>query len=78
MSDKNTDAPLFIDWFAEQYECGMPDEFLYAVCEAYLQGLIDAMPEGANTANLHQCLSVMRSSGVMRRVLKQYGVRVKP
>jgi hypothetical protein len=75
MSDEQ---PKFLDWFAEQYDCGIPNDYLYSVCEAYLQGLLDGMPSDANKANLNQCLSVLRSAGVMQRVLKQYDVRVKP
>lgn len=71
-----TDAlpQMFLTWFAEQYDCGVPDQDIFYVCEAYLQGLLDGLPEHANKANLNQCLSVMRSAGVMQHVLRQYRV----
>lgn len=73
-----TKYPLFLDWVSEQYDCGVPHEYMYSICDAYLQGLLDGMPSDVNKANLNQCLSVLKSASVIQRVLKQYDVRIKP
>jgi hypothetical protein len=67
---------LFLDWFLDQYEVGLPNPETFQICSAYLQGLLDATPRDENRANLMQCISSLRSSEVIVRVLKQYQVRM--
>jgi hypothetical protein len=65
---------LFIEWMAEEYDCGVPNEGLLWTCKAYLQGLMDGMPESANRSNLHQCMSVITSAEVAFRTLRQHQI----
>jgi len=76
MSNNNSPEKLFTQWFAEQYECGLPNQHMFSVCEAYLQGLLDACGIDSNRSNLIQCISTLRSAGVMVRVLNQYQVKI--
>lgn len=69
------ESMLYLDWFLEQYECGLPEPRVFDAAMAYLQGLLDAR-NGENTSNLHQCISCLRSAEVIVRTLKQYSVRM--
>lgn len=73
---KESKEQLFLQWFAEQYEVGVPEPFVFAATIAYLQGMLDAKGPEDNRANLNQCISTLRSAEVMTRVLKQYQVKI--
>lgn len=66
---------LFIDWFADQYDVGVPDPAIIREAQAYLQGLVDAA-EPDRRAYLNQAITSLRSAEVIVRVLRQYQVRM--
>lgn len=75
---KETTEQLFLRWFAEQYECGLPDASIIRECMAYVTGVRDERHgDGANISNLNQCISVLQSFDVMVRALKQYEVKIR-
>jgi hypothetical protein len=76
VSEQQTKEPmLYLDWFLDQYEIGLPDISLLQQNQAYLQGLIDA--KGTESVGyLLQIQSSLRSAEVMIRTLKQYKVRM--
>lgn len=76
MSDPvSLEQQLFVEWFAEQYDCGVPDQDTLRVCRAYLQGMLDRCGPEDNRANLIQCISSLSSAETMVRVLRQYQVK---
>jgi hypothetical protein len=65
----------YLDWFADQYDVGLPSPETAREAIAYLQALIDtAEPE--RRAYLMQAASCLRSLEVMVRTLRQYDVRM--
>jgi len=74
---KEPTEQLFLRWFAEQYECGLPDASIIRECLAYITGVRDERHgSDANISNLTQCISVLSSFEVMVRALKQYEVKI--
>lgn len=76
-SDDRTSEPmLYLDWFQDQYDVGLPDSTNFALCQAYLQGMLDSLGPDDNKGNLMQCISTLRSAEVIVRTLRQYQVRM--
>lgn len=73
---KVAEPMLYLQWFVEQYEVGLPDPTVFSMCQAYLQGMLDSLGPDDNRSNLLQCLSTLRSAEVIVRTLKQYQVRM--
>lgn len=74
---KEQKEQLFLQWFAEQYDVGVPEPFVFAATIAYLQGMVDAKGPDENRSNINQCISTLRIAECMTRVLKQYQVKLK-
>ena len=66
---------LFLDWFANQYDVGVPDPSNVREAQAYVQGLLDSA-EPERRAYLYQAISSLRSAEVIIRTLRQYQVRM--
>jgi hypothetical protein len=76
VSTKAAEPMLYLDWFVEQYDVGLPNPDNFAMCIAYLQGMLDSLGPDDNRGNLVQCIGALRSAEVMARTLKQYQVRM--
>lgn len=74
--EKAKEPMLYLDWFVDQYEIGLPNLEVFASCQAYLQGMLDSRGPDDNRSNLFQCLSALRSAEVIVRTLRQYQVRM--
>lgn len=76
-ADEKANQPmLYLDWFVDQYDVGLPDSEVFARCQAYLQGMLDSCGPDDNRSNLIQCISTLRSAEVIVRTLRQYQVRM--
>lgn len=77
MSDRSSKEQLFLQWFVEQYDVGLPDPSNISQCLAYLSGIVDAnAPDSDRFVYMRMCISTMRSFEVMVRVLRQYEVKI--
>lgn len=75
MKDKT--EQLFLQWFVEQYDCGLPDEWNFRMCVAYLQGLLDAQEPGSQRfVQIRSCISCLTSAETMVRALKMEQVKL--
>lgn len=66
---------LYLDWFLDQYDVGLPNLDQLQANQAYLQGLIDAK-ETESVSYLLQIQNNLRSAETIIRTLKQYQVRM--
>lgn len=69
-----TEPMLFLNWMADQFDCGVPDPSVVSQCLAYVEGLRAADPE--RFTYLPMVVGQLRSFEVMLRQLKQYEVRM--
>lgn len=75
MNAKPKEPMLYLDWFADQYDVGVPNASVVREAQAYLQGLADSA-EPERRSYLLMAISALRSTEVMLNTLKQYQVRM--
>lgn len=65
---------LYLDWFVDQYDCGLPDPSAISQSIAHIEGILAADPE--RFMHLRTVASQLRSFEVMVRTLRQYQVKM--
>ena len=74
MTEAKKEPMLYLDWFLDQYDVGLPNLEGIACSIAYLEGLMAASPH--HFGRLTSVQSQLRSLEVMVRTLLQYQVRM--
>lgn len=71
-SDK--DPMLYLDWFVDQYDVGLPDPSAISQSLAHVEGILSVDAERFMYLRMVACQ--LRSFEVMVRTLRQYQVRM--
>lgn len=74
-ADQKPNEPmLYLDWFLDQYDVGLPDTSAISQSIAHLEGMLAADPD--RFMYLRSVATQLRSFEVMVRTLRQYQVRM--
>jgi hypothetical protein len=65
---------LYLDWFLDQYDVGLPDTSAISQSIAHIEGMLSADPD--RFMYLRSIATQLRSFEVMVRTLRQYQVRM--
>ena len=65
---------LYLEWFVDQYDVGLPDPSAISQSIAHLEGMLSADPD--RFMYLRMICNQLRSFEVMARTLRQYQVRM--
>lgn len=74
MTHPTKEPMLYLDWFVDQYDIGLPDVSAISQSIAHIEGMLAADPE--RFMYLRVIATELRSFEVMVRTLRQYKVRM--